>query len=428
MIRLVAPFPKPFDRLYLWQEGDEVAAIDGRAVEDMLDLYYYQPQGRRMSLTIRRANGQAVTVALPADALPKVTAAFAPLEFKTCACRCVFCFVDQNPPGMRPAIYVKDEDYRFSFLYGNYVTLTSLGRRGLQRVLEQRLSPLFVSVHATDPDVRARLLGVRRQFDVLATLRELVAGGITIHAQAVLCPGWNDGAILDRTIDDLLALHPGVASLAIVPVGLTAHRERLTPLDPVTPSVARAVIARVAKAQRRARDRVAETFVHLSDEFYLLAGARFPAAAAYDDFPQVDNGIGLTVHLRRAWRDALRERLPRRPLTVLTGTLGERAFARQLLPALRAAGAPPVEVVPVVNGFFGPSVTVAGLLAGADVRAALRALPTAPRRTVLLPPRMFNADGLTLDDLELAAVAADCPHEVLVPPEDGFIDFWADLE
>ncbi len=433
MIRLATPFPPPLDRLHRWEEGDAVVAVDGRLVEDMLDLYYYQPEGEQMMLTIRRADGRDVTVPLPPGALQQVTEAFAPMEFKTCACNCVFCFIDQNPRGMRPPIYVKDEDYRFSFLYGNYITLTSLGRRGLRRVIEQRMSPLFVSVHVTDPDVRTRMLGIKRRIDVVAILRELVAGGITVHTQVVLCPGWNDGAVLDRTIGDLLALHPGVGSLAIVPVGLTAHREGLTKLDPVTPAVARAIIAQVGAWQQRARERAGETFVHLSDEFYLLACAPFPDAEVYDDFPQVDNGIGLTVHLRETWRAALAGRraagrAPARPLTILTGRVGAEGFARELLPALRAAGAPPVEVVPVTNAFYGATVTVAGLLAGADVRRALLALPPEPRRTVLLPPRMFNANDVTLDDLDLAAVSAGSPHEVLVPPEDGFVDFWADLQ
>jgi putative radical SAM enzyme (TIGR03279 family) len=324
VIRLASPFPPPLDRLHHWEEGDCVTALDGRLVEDMLDLYYYQPEDRQLMLTIRRRGGQEVTLALPPESLPQITEAFAPMEFRTCACHCVFCFIDQNPRGMRPPIYVKDEDYRFSFLYGNYITLTSLGRRGLARILAQRMTPLFVSVHATDTDVRTRLLGIKRRIDVLPILARLVEGGITVHTQVVLCPGWNDGAVLDRTIGDLLSLHPGVASLAIVPVGLTAHRDGLTRLDPVTPEIARRVIDQVAPWQERAREQTGATFVQLSDEFYLLADAPFPPASSYDDFPQVDNGIGLTMHLRESWRDALADardegRLPRRPVTILTG-------------------------------------------------------------------------------------------------------------
>lgn len=433
MIPLVTPFPPPLDRLHAWQAGDAVVAVDGRPVEDMLDFYYYVPAGARMMLTIRRSGGQEITVAMPPEALDAITRCFAPMEFKTCACNCVFCFIDQNPKGMRPPIYVKDEDYRFSFLYGNYITLTSLGRRGLRRVIEQKMSPLFVSVHATDTDVRTRLLGIKRRIEVLPILRELIDGGITVHTQIVLCPGWNDGAVLDKSIRELFSLYPGVGSLAIVPVGLTAHRDGLTRLEAVTPASARAVIELVAPWQQSARGEVGETFVHLSDEFYLLAEHPFPAHETYDDFPQVDNGIGLTVHLREAWRAALEAAeangaVPSRPVTVLTGRAAALAFAREIEPMLHAAGAPPVEVVPVENRFYGAAVTVAGLLAGDDVKRALRTLPPLPERTVLLPSRMFNADGLTLDDLDVAKLAADQPHRVEVPPEDGLIDFWANLD
>lgn len=431
MITLIGPFPPPYERAHAWRQGDAVVAVDGRPVEDMLDFYYYVPDGARMMLTVRRADGAETVVALPPDALGAVTKAFAPLEFKTCACNCVFCFIDQNPRGMRPPVYVKDEDYRFSFLYGNYITLTSLGRRGLRRVIEQKMSPLFVSVHATDTDVRTRMLGIKRRLDVLPILRQLVDGGITVHTQIVLCPGWNDGPILEKSLRELYALHPGVASLAIVPVGLTGHREGRARLDPVTPEHARATLAQVGRWQEVARTETGETFVHLSDEFYLLAGAPFPAAAAYDDFPQVDNGIGLTVHLRETWRADLAAaagRRPSAPLTIVTGRAGEQAFKRELLPALRWEGGPPIEVIGVDNRFYGGGVTVAGLLAGADVRRALLALPARPRRNVLLPPRMFNSDGLTLDDLDLAAVASGSPHNIDTPPEEGLVDFWAGID
>jgi putative radical SAM enzyme (TIGR03279 family) len=433
MIPLVRPLPPPLDRLHVWRDGDAIVALDGHPLEDVLDFYHYMPAADRMLLTIRRATGEECVAAFPPTELEALTSAFAPLEFRTCACRCIFCFVDQNPPGLRPSVYVKDEDYRLSFLYGNYVTLTSLGRKGRRRILEQHMSPLYVSVHATDPAVRARMLDVRRQVDVLEILRELIAGGIEVHAQVVLCPGWNDGAVLAQTYRDLADLAPGVASLALVPVGLTAHRAGLTPLTPVTPAMARQVVRQTRTLQRENRRRLGRTFLQLSDEFYLLADAPFPAPAAYADFPQVDNGIGLTVQLREQWRrewDAAgaRGRRPVRALTILSGRAGAIAWQREILPLLAARGAPPVEIVPVENGLFGPSVSVAGLLSGADVRRALAALPISPPRCVLLPPRMFNADGLTLDNLGLADLARGLPHRVFLPPEQGLVDFWAAID
>ncbi len=430
MIQLIQPFPSPLDTLHDWRAGDAVTAVDGRPVEDMLDLYYYTPEQDEMVLTIRRETGEETTVALAPSALDQVTSCFSALEFKTCACDCVFCFIDQNPEGMRSSVYVKDEDYRLSFLYGNYITLTSLGRRGLERIIEQKMTPLYVSVHATDVDVRTRMLGIRKRVDVLELLRRLVDGGITVHTQIVLCPGWNDGEILDRSIADLAALRPGVASLAVVPVGLSAHREALTRLDPVTPAKAAEVIDTVHAVQSRLRTAGGETFVHLSDEFYLLADRPFPPLDHYDDLAQLDNGIGVTRDLEQAWTDDLALRredddLPARPLTILTGRLAEFAFRQRLGGVLKAPDLPPVEVVGVDNRFYGASVTVSGLLTGGDVRRALLELPPDPVRDVLLPSRMFNSDGLTLDDLTLADIGADQPHRLHVPDEEGLIDFWA---
>jgi putative radical SAM enzyme (TIGR03279 family) len=456
MITIAKPFPPPYGRLHRWRAGDRITHVDGRQVEDILDLYFYAPADMdRAVLHIARSDGSGVDVALPPAGLDAIRSSFAPLEFKRCACACVFCFIDQNPKGMRDAVYVKDEDYRFSFLYGNYVTLTSLGERGLRRIVEQQLSPLYVSVHATDVAVRTRLLGIRRRIDVLALLRSLVGGGIEVHAQVVLCPGWNDGAVLERTFRDLLELavaaradssaegfanasvarpaaDGGVASLAIVPVGLTAHRRGLPRLGPVTRRLARALVAQVDGWQREAATRIGQPFVHLSDEFYLLAGEPFPKPDLYADFPQIDNGVGQTVQLREAWRTELvqaaaTKALPTRPLTIVTGELAAHAWRRDLQPLLAEFGAPPVEVVAVRNRFFGARVTVAGLLTGRDLQRALAELPSAPRRTVALSPRLFNANGLTLDDLQLDDLVAATRHELVVPPEEGFVDFWREL-
>jgi NifB/MoaA-like Fe-S oxidoreductase len=236
-----------------------------------------------------------------------------------------------------------------------------------------------------------------------------------------------------RTGDMDLEDPGGVVSLAVVPVGLTAHRDALTRLEPVTPTIAAATIAQITPWQGEAAAALGHAFIHLSDEFYLLADQPFPPPARYADFPQVDNGIGLTVSLREAWRDdllgAAEERQPpRRPLTVLTSVLAARAFDQEFQPVFVASGAPPVEVVPVENTFYGGGVTVAGLVSGGDLRRVLLGLPQAPRRTVALSPRVFNADGLTLDDMTLDELRAGSPHEVVVPPEEGFVDFWRELD
>jgi NifB/MoaA-like Fe-S oxidoreductase len=482
MIMLTRPFPAPLDRLHDWRPGDAVASLDGRRVDDILDLYYYAPEDAAMQLVVRRATGEDVALTLDPGDIDAVTACFAPMEFKTCACDCVFCFIDQNPKGMREQIYVKDEDYRFSFLYGNYITLTSLGKRGLERIIEQRMSPLYVSVHATDIDVRTRMLGIRKRMDIVEVLRQLCAAGIEIHTQVVLCPGWNDGAILEKTFRELLELAApaedaddpftavshrgfgygaaydvppeadeladraaealddadmpagagGVRSLAVVPVGLSDHREGLTRLDPVTPALAAEVIAQAAVWQDEARARLGYGFIYLSDEFYLLADRPFPPSDSYDGFWQIDNAIGLTARLRETWAEELEWAdedgdHPTLPLTVLTGELAARAWRREFAPVLDRPPLPPVEVRDVRNEFYGHTVTVAGLLSGADLRRALLELPAEPVRTVVLSPRVVNADGLTLDGMTLDDLAAGQPHRVVLGDEDGFIDFWRQL-
>jgi putative radical SAM enzyme (TIGR03279 family) len=432
MIKLIQPFPSPLDTLHDWRDGDAVIAVDDKPIEDMLDLYYYTPAGEEMVLTIRSADGAESRVAMAPGALDQVTSCFAAMEFKTCACDCVFCFIDQNPTGMRSSIYVKDEDYRLSFLYGNYITLTSMGRRGIDRIIEQKMTPLYVSVHATDIDVRTRMLGIKRRIDVLAILRKLIDGGITIHTQIVVCPGWNDGEILARSLADLSALSPGVETLAVVPVGLSAHRDSLTKLDPVTPEIAAAIIDRVHGEQQRMRDGGGATFVHLSDEFYLLADQPFPPLAQYDELAQLDNGIGITRNLEQCWTADLAmcrddAALPSRPLTILTGRLAQFAFDQRLTGVLTGPDLPTVDIVGVDNTFYGANVTVAGLLSGGDVRRTLNALPAAPVRDILLPPRMFNSDDLTLDDMILADIGADQPHRLHVPDEEGLIDFWLNM-
>ncbi len=428
MIPLCRPLPPPLDSRHAWRDGDAVVALDGRPVGDVLDVYFHAAEGPTR-VTIRRAGGVETDLVLAPEEVGPLTEAFAPPSLRTCACRCVFCFVDQNPPGLRPSVYHKDEDWRFSWLYGNYVTLTSLGRAGVRRIVEQHLSPLYVSVHATDPELRARMLGVKRA-PILPRLRELTAAGIEVHAQVVLVPGWNDGTVLVRTCEELAGLAPGVASVAVVPVGLTRHRRGLTPLRRPTPAEAARALADLEPLRRRMRRECGGRFVHLSDELYLLAGRPPPGPRAYEGFPQLDDGVGLTAHLAAAWTRRLRALArrgagPRASLTVLTGALAARSLGDLVVPRLRAAGAPPVEVVAVRNRLFGTTVTVAGLLCGADLRGALAALPPDPPRLVALPPRAFNAAGLTLDDWDRERLAAGLPHRVVVPPEERFIDFWS---
>jgi putative radical SAM enzyme (TIGR03279 family) len=405
---------------YCWREGDRLIRIGESSIEDILDFYYLGEESAELEVAIMDRDDRSLAFRLNAGNLSLLAEAFAPLEFKTCACRCVFCFIDQNPKGMRDQIYVKDEDYRLSFLYGNYITLTSLGRRGLRRVLEQKLSPLFVSVHATDLDARTKLLGIKRRIDVLAILRELTSSGIEVHCQIVLCPGWNDGKILDKTVIDLGALFPGVASIAVVPVGLSDHREGLSELKPVTKEDARMALAQLRVWQDRFLARYGQRLVYLSDEFYLRAELPFPPLRFYEDMPQEDNGIGQA----RSLLEELREAAPRlatssrtrRAVTILTGALGAAFFERDLRPLIEEIEWLDLRVVGIENRLYGKGITVVGLLPGRDFADAIAALP-ADCGEVLLPDSPLNHEEIFLDDMTLQELLSNATHPVRIARE-----------
>lgn len=389
---------------YEWTEGDRLVAIGSTRLRDILDFYYLSEDEGSIDLTIVSADERHAQFPLHTRDLGTLAEAFAPMEFKTCAAQCVFCFIDQNPAGMRANIYVKDEDYRFSFLYGNYITLTSLGRLGIERVIEQKLSPLYVSVHATDIEARTRLLGIKRRFDVMAVLRHLTASGIQVHAQIVLCPGWNDGEILDRTLEDLGTLHPMLQSISVVPVGLSDHREGLTELRPVTAADARDAIDRIHGFADRFDAAHGTRLGYPSDEFFLLVDESFPDLAYYEEMPQQDTGIGMCRAMITELDDVLDELarldLPRVTATILTGTLAARFMERDLRARFDAIGWLDLRVVGVVNRLYGAGITVAGLLCGRDFLGAIDALPD-DAGIVLMPDSPINHDGVFLDDLSL---------------------------
>ncbi|HXG16841.1 MAG TPA: DUF512 domain-containing protein [Calidithermus sp.] len=403
--------------------GDVIAAINGRPVRDLLD-YQYLSGEPVLTLLVRRADGEVWEVEIEREPGERLGLRFPPIEPRQCGNDCVFCFVHQNPPGMRPTLYIKDEDYRLSFLDGHYVTLTNLSPRDVERIVTMRLTPLYVSVHTTDPELRRRMLGRPDRPDTLMErLAQLLAAGITVHAQVVLCPGWNDGAVLDRTLDDLAARYPGVASVAVVPVGLTRYRQGLPRLEPVTPDYARALVDWIAPRQARFRARFGRRFVYLGDEFYLLAGLPVPPLAAYDDLPQVGNGVGMVAQFLAesgpALRAARRQGRPREGplargverLVAVTGVLAA-PIVRPFVLALAEAWGLEARVEAVENRFYGPGIRVAGLLTGQDVLAHLSAcLPPAGagrgRTLLVVPDVMLKADApVFLDDLSLAELAA----------------------
>ncbi len=391
--------------------GDRVLRVDGEPVRDSLDFRWL---ATAEEVTLELAAGEATrTVRLSRGPHESFGIELSPPRWRACRNKCVFCFMDQLPPGLRRPLYFKDEDYRLSFLRGSYVTLTDLTEEDIRRILTQRLSPLYVSVHTTDPDLRAWMLGRPGAPPVLPLLRRLTGGGIRIHAQVVLCPGINDGAVLDRTIEELSSLHPGVASLAVVPVGLTAHRDGLEQLVPVGRSEATAALDQMNAWRKRLSKAVGTRFVHAADELYLRAGRPIPAAPQYEGFPQIEDGVGVTrVLVDRVWR-ALRHLSAgaRSALgegkALATGRLAA-PWLGELLEGTRA------HVIPVGSRLLGRGITVSGLLAGKDLLAEAGKLSRFEE--VLLPSNLLNADGLLLDDWTPARLGRELDVPVRVLP------------
>jgi putative radical SAM enzyme (TIGR03279 family) len=396
------------------QADDRVLAVDGLQPRDAIDLADLT-SSERVALHLARAEG-VVRVDATREAGEDLGLEFAAPTLdgiRRCANACAFCFIDGLPPGMRDTLYIRDDDYRYSFLYGSFVTLTNLRPADEDRICYQRLSPLRVSVHATDLAVRRRLLANPTAPDILAQLDRLGAAGIEFHTQVVLVPDINDGPALAQTIDALAARHPAVRSVAVVPVGLTRH-SHTTGLRTLTPADAGLALEECTRWQRRLRPRLGVRFVYPSDELYLLADHAFPPASHYDDYPQLQNGVGLVPLFLGEWR-RVRRRIPpavaSRRVIWVCGEAMERALglvAAEMAPVHGLS----VRVAAVPNAYFGTGVTVSGLLTAADV---IRALSDQSADRIVLPRAMFDVAGeRTLDDYSLAELAARLPGAVHV--------------
>jgi putative radical SAM enzyme (TIGR03279 family) len=308
------------------------------------------------------------------------------------------------PSACRRSLYVKDDDFRASFLYGNYITLGTLSEQDLERIFKQRLSPLYISVHTTEPELRSFMLGNRKAPDIMALMKRLAAGGIRMHTQIVTCPGVNDGRHLAKTIEDLAQLFPAVMSIAAVPVGVTAYRTGLYPVKVFTRSGARAVLTTVDRFSARFRREFGTRLVFASDEFYIKAGATFPSAATYEEFPQLENGVGMVAEFfREAARTRVPVSVPRLKATLVTGA-SFGALLKTALERLQGVKGLTLRRVVVKNRFFGPSVTVTGLLSGGDIVHALKGkrlgdLVLIPANTLKDDDHVF-LDNMGLDRME----------------------------
>lgn len=383
--------------------GMRILAVNGRRVRDFLDLHLWLGE-EELDLTLERKDvfGEPFSRRIVRRYGRELGLTFPDPRIRICGNDCPFCFVDQLPEGLRKNLYVRDDDYRFSYLYGNFITLTNLKEHEFDRIAEQGLSPLYVSVHALDPDVRSRILVSKRAGEIRARLAQLVEAGIEIHTQVVLVPGVNDGEVLEETIFGLAGYYPGVRSVAVVPVGLTAHRGALSDVPTYGREEARRVVQTVRRYGRSMQRRLGTEFCFVADEFFLLAGKPIPPASYYEDFAQRENGVGLVrdtlsfLEGARGRGAELREEGIRR-VHLVTG----ESFAPVLHEELGgiAARAPEVALRLHVaeNRLFGRPVTVAGLLGASDVRRVLEgALEEGD--LVLVPDEAVSSDGVFLDD------------------------------
>ncbi len=416
-VREVVP-ESPADRAGL-QPGDLIRTINGQTIRDLVDYRFYVADEELTIGFERQLNQQEIHISKTFDENLGVLFGEEPAPFiRQCANKCVFCFIKGLPErfapqpglphGMRSTLYIKDDDYRYSFLFGNFITLTNLKEHDWQRLDEQKLTPLYVSVHTTDPDLRRKMVDGPRAGDIIDHIKRLGSMGITCHTQLVLCPPINDGPHLDRSIHDLTELRPTVESISVVPVGLTKYNNMiktgdLPPLRHYTREEAEAVIEQVEVYQRRFETENPDgyPFVYLSDEWYYLTEREFPPAKHYGSYAQIENGVGMTRYLMDQWARS-RRKLPAnisqpRRVTLVTSMMA-RPVIEQFAEDMRKVVGLEVQVLPVVNTFFGAEVTVAGLLCGQDVLAALEEHGNLGD-LVLLPRVMLdNAGERFLDD------------------------------
>ena len=399
------------------KKDDIIISFDNSPALDMLDVAYYDSQGHFVMQVNR--NGKTITIEVDKLSWQQMGWDFYDecyLEPRWCANKCIFCFVDQLPKGQRPTLYVKDDDWRLSFVSGNYVTLTNIKDTEVQRIVDKKFSPLYVSVHATDDDVRRKLLGNKNARPIMPLLKQFADAGISMCTQVVMCPGINDKQVLQQTMEDVFSLYPFVQNLAVVPVGLTKHRCNLSQLDLVDKDLANDTIDMVEAFDKQCFDKTGEHFVYCSDEMYVYAQRDIPPYSYYGDFNQLENGVGLladfSYQFDLAFADAYKAK--NKSFTVVTGVSAAPFMQKAIDKAKTAFPQLNANVVAVTNKFFGETVTVAGLVVGQDIVDTL-----ASRNDigdVLMLPRVMlrEIEDVFLDVMTLQQFKQLTGKEVLV--------------
>ncbi|MBE6753401.1 MAG: DUF512 domain-containing protein [Ruminococcaceae bacterium] len=405
--------------------GESLLSINGHEIRDVLD-YRFRETERVVVLSIADPSGNVRSVEIKKGEYQPLGLDFESYLMdsqRSCRNKCVFCFIDQLPKGLRDTLYFKDDDERLSFLFGNYITLTNLSDAELDRIIEMHISPINVSVHTTDPALRVRMMANPAAAEIMPRLRRLAEGNIALNCQMVLCPGWNDGEALERSLADLEPLAEHIQSIALVPVGLTAHREGLADLRLFTAEEAARV---VDTAQRHAEDylrRFGKRLVWAADEFYITAGREFPAAEYYDDYPQLENGVGLSALLHEQFEDAVADTdadsLPHRAV-IATG-VSAAPFIEKLMDTVseKWSGAD-IHVHAIINRTFGETITVAGLVTGGDIAEQL-AGKALPGDRLLIPCSMLRREGdMFLDSMTTEQLEQQLGVKLVVVDNDGY--------
>ncbi len=392
------------------KKGDRIVSFNGEIAEDMLDVAYYDCE-ESFVLSVDR-DGSIIDFEVQKSADDVMGYNFTDdsyIEPRHCANKCIFCFVDQLPAGMRDTLYIKDDDWRLSFVSGNYVTLTNLSQHDIDRIVKRKYSPLFVSVHATDDNVRRYLLGNKTAPSILPLLRRFADAGITMETQVVMCPGVNDGEVLRKTLADLYSLYPAVSTVAVVPVGVTSHRKGLSAVNAVTSEIAMATISCVEQFDKICFEQNGEHFAYCSDEMYIYANKQFPPYDFYGNFAQIENGVGLVADFKYKFQTALLQakRARKCSFTVVSGVSAGEVVTESINQLKQRFPTAKVNVLTVENKFFGSSVSVSGLLVGKDIIDALNTSECIGD-VIILPRVMLRErenvflDGTTLGDFKKA--------------------------
>ncbi|MFO7660371.1 MAG: DUF512 domain-containing protein [Candidatus Cloacimonadaceae bacterium] len=399
--------------------GDKLLCINGHDIRDFIDLEFYGSESY-LDCELEKTDGEPLSIEIARNERTPLGIEPESYQCTSCVNSCVFCFIDQMPPSLRDSLYIKDDDFLYSFVFGNYISLTNLSKADYDRIIEQKLSPLYISVHTTNPALRKELMGYEQELDIMRKLRKLSRGGIKLHFQIVVVPGYNDKEELQRTLDDLTRPEINTGSIGIVPVGLTRFRRGLSKLRILTPDESNDIISLTEEFRN---DKGAD-YLYCADELFIRAGLPIPDCDYYQDYPQIENGIGMVCLLQENWkekrRSLLREvRKKGKPLLLVTGTSAQSYIEEIADYVTRKAECCPARVQSVINHYMGENVSVSGLLTFADIREQIK-----PNKNdvIVLPGNIFNHDGITLDGFSQLEIKEYWQRDILII--DPLFDDW----